>query len=116
MCVGSTDGTGVLHMVLDVIASRPELYLDMELARGDVQLLSNHTILHARTAYEDHADPARRRHLLRLWVSLDAPHRLRDRLGRARGLAELVGGLVKARIDRAVHGRSPRHRYNALRI
>lgn len=92
----------------DAIASRPELYLDMELARGDVQLLSNHTILHARTAYDDDDDPARKRHLLRLWVSLHAPGRLRDRIGRARGLAELVGAHVKARIDRAVHGRSPR--------
>jgi hypothetical protein len=60
--------------VLDVyeeIAASPDLYLDMELATGDVQLLSNHYILHARTAYEDHPDPARRRHLLRLWLSLD---------------------------------------------
>jgi hypothetical protein len=92
----------------DAIASRPELYLDMELARGDVQLLSNHTILHARTAYEDDDDPAHKRHLLRLWVSLDPPRRWRDRIGRARGLAELVGAQLKARIDRAVHGRSPR--------
>jgi len=92
----------------DAIASRPELYLDMEFGSGDVQLLSNHTILHARTAYEDHDDPARKRHLLRLWVSLAAPHRLRDRLGRARGAAQLVAALVRARIDRAVHGRSPR--------
>ena len=93
----------------DAFASRPELYLDMELARGDVHLLSNHTILHARTAYEDYEDPARKRHLLRLWVSLDAPRRLRDRIGRARGAAGLVAALVKMRIARAVRGRSPRH-------
>lgn len=93
----------------DAIASRPELHLDLELTSGDVQLLSNHTILHARTAYEDHDDPARKRHLLRLWVSLDAPRRLRDRIGRARGAAHLVAALVRARIDRAVRGRSPRH-------
>ena len=42
----------------------------MELAAGDIQWLSNHTVLHARTAYEDDPDPARRRHLLRLWLSL----------------------------------------------
>ena len=54
------------------IASSPDLYLDMELAPGDVQWLSNHVILHARTAYEDDPDPNRRRHLLRLWLSLDA--------------------------------------------
>ena len=51
------------------IAAEPAPHLDMELQPGDVQLLSNHTILHARTAYED--DPRRPRHLLRLWLSLD---------------------------------------------
>jgi len=54
----------------EAIAGSPDLYLDMEFERGDVQLLSNHFVLHARTAYEDHAEPARRRHLLRLWLSL----------------------------------------------
>jgi hypothetical protein len=53
------------------IASSPELRLDMELEPGDVQLLSNHVVLHARTAYEDFPEPERRRHLLRLWLSLE---------------------------------------------
>jgi hypothetical protein len=92
----------------DAIAARPELYLDMELAPGDVQLLSNHTILHARTAYEDHAEPARKRHLLRLWVSLATPRDVRDRVGRARSLAGLVAGLARMRLERALRGRSPR--------
>ena len=52
------------------IAASPELYLDMQFEVGDVQLLSNHTVLHARTAYVDHAEPERKRHLLRLWLSL----------------------------------------------
>jgi hypothetical protein len=91
----------------DAIAARPELYLDMELARGDVQLLSNHTMLHARTAYEDHAEPERKRHLLRLWVSLEASS-LRDRIGRARGGARLLAALMRARLDRIVHGRANR--------
>lgn len=54
------------------IASDPDLYLDMHLEPGDVQWLSNHVILHARTRYQDDPDPARKRHLLRLWLSLDA--------------------------------------------
>jgi hypothetical protein len=53
------------------IASSPELYFDMDLAPGDIQLLSNHSVLHARTAYEDHAEPERKRHLLRLWLSIE---------------------------------------------
>jgi alpha-ketoglutarate-dependent taurine dioxygenase len=52
------------------IADSPEIRLDMHFEPGDVQLLSNHRVLHARTAYEDAPDPARRRHLLRLWLSL----------------------------------------------
>lgn len=54
----------------EAIALEEGMYLDMDLEPGDVQLLSNHTNLHARTAYEDFADPAARRHLLRLWLSL----------------------------------------------
>jgi alpha-ketoglutarate-dependent taurine dioxygenase len=54
------------------IASRPDLRLDMALRPGDIQWLSNHTILHARSAYRDAADPDERRHLLRLWLSIGA--------------------------------------------
>ncbi len=52
------------------IATSPELRLDMYFEPGDVQLVSNHTILHARTAYTDWPEPSRRRHLLRLWLTL----------------------------------------------
>ncbi len=53
------------------IAADPDLYLDMDLQPGDIQLLSNHTNLHARTDYEDYDDPDKKRHLLRLWLSLE---------------------------------------------
>jgi hypothetical protein len=53
----------------EAIANEPGIFLDMQFERGDVQLVSNHTILHARTAYAD--APDRRRHLLRLWLTLD---------------------------------------------
>jgi len=49
-------------------AERPDVHLDMQLAPGDLQLVSNHTVVHARTAYVD--DPAAPRHLLRLWLTL----------------------------------------------
>ncbi|MEM8621391.1 MAG: TauD/TfdA family dioxygenase [Actinomycetota bacterium] len=54
----------------DEIAARPETHLDMWLEEGDIQLISNHTVVHARTEYVDHADPDERRHLVRLWLSL----------------------------------------------
>ncbi len=54
----------------EAIAAEKDLRLDMQFAPGDVQLVSNHVVLHARTAYEDTPDSTRQRHLLRLWLSL----------------------------------------------
>ena len=54
----------------DALAGSPDFHLDMWLEHGDMQFISNHTIVHSRTEYEDDPDPARKRHLLRLWLSL----------------------------------------------
>lgn len=43
---------------------------DMDFQPGDIQLLCNHSILHARTGYEDWPEEHRRRRLYRLWVNL----------------------------------------------
>jgi hypothetical protein len=59
---------------LAALAGDDELRLDMTFMPGDIQFLHNHTILHARTAYEDWLDAERKRHLLRLWL---APARAR---------------------------------------
>ena len=56
----------------ETIANDPAFHLDMQLSRGDIQWVSNHVILHARTGYEDFEEPDRKRHLLRLWLSLEA--------------------------------------------
>ncbi len=53
------------------VAQRPELRLAMTLAEGDMQFLSNHTTLHARSAFENTDAVDRHRHLLRMWVALD---------------------------------------------
>jgi hypothetical protein len=63
-----SDEERALLDLYESIAASPDLYLDMHFEPGDVQLISNHSVLHARTAYED--GPAQRRHLLRLWLSL----------------------------------------------
>jgi hypothetical protein len=54
----------------EAIANEPGTYLEMDLQPGDIQLLCNHTNLHARTDYVDYEEPEKRRHLLRLWLSL----------------------------------------------
>lgn len=64
-----TDLERELLDLYESIANDPDLYLDMALQPGDVQLVSNHSVLHARTAYTDTA--VSQRHLLRLWLSLD---------------------------------------------
>ena len=54
----------------DALADDPALHLAMDLEPGDVQLVHNHSLLHDRTAFTDWPEPERRRHLLRLWLSL----------------------------------------------
>jgi hypothetical protein len=61
------------HRALDIIqtlAETDEFRFDMELEQGDMQFLNNHVMVHSRTQFEDHEDPARKRHLLRLWLSV----------------------------------------------
>jgi len=55
---------------LDEQTRRPDLRLDMDLQAGDIQFINNYTILHSRTEYEDWPEPARRRHMLRLWLTM----------------------------------------------
>ena len=56
---------------IDAMAADPAFHLDMDFAPGDMQFLNNHVVLHSRTNYEDHADPNKRRHLLRLWLACE---------------------------------------------
>jgi Taurine catabolism dioxygenase TauD, TfdA family len=45
-----------------------ECALDIDFQRGDIQFLNNFVMLHTRREYEDWPEPARKRHLLRLWL------------------------------------------------
>jgi hypothetical protein len=55
--------------LLDALAADPAFALDMDFRPGDIQFLKNSAILHARTEFEDHPEPERKRHLLRLWLT-----------------------------------------------
>ncbi|KAJ3317419.1 hypothetical protein HDU76_001189 [Blyttiomyces sp. JEL0837] len=65
---------------------------EMDLERGDMQFVHNHSILHARTAFNDPVDSPTRRHLLRLWLSCGGegqggwalPEVYKERYGEAR--------------------------------
>ncbi|WP_340151372.1 TauD/TfdA family dioxygenase [uncultured Sneathiella sp.] len=54
----------------DSLANDPQLHLSMELQPGDMQFVYNHALLHDRTAFIDWPEPDKKRHLLRLWLSL----------------------------------------------
>ncbi len=56
--------------LFDEIANEPAIHLKMRLKPGDMQFVYNHTNLHDRTGFRDWPAPERRRHLLRLWLSL----------------------------------------------
>jgi hypothetical protein len=64
--------------MVDALANDPALNLEMELQRGDIQLVHNHTILHDRTAFEDWPEAERKRHLLRLWIAPPSARPLPD--------------------------------------
>jgi hypothetical protein len=54
---------------LDEVLRRPDLMYSMHLQPGDMQLLNNHVTLHSRTEFVDHAEPAQRRTMFRLWLA-----------------------------------------------
>jgi hypothetical protein len=56
--------------LVDALCNDPDFHLSFEMEPGDIQFGSNHAVLHSRTEYVDHADPAQKRHLLRTWLTL----------------------------------------------
>lgn len=64
--------------MFDALLAREDICFHMQLEKGDFQFLNNHVNLHARTEYEDFEEPEKRRHLLRLWLSLPQAPALPD--------------------------------------
>ncbi|MDG1438777.1 MAG: TauD/TfdA family dioxygenase, partial [Emcibacteraceae bacterium] len=62
--------------MFDALANDPDLCFEMQLQAGDMQFVYNHSQLHDRTGYLDWPDPAKRRHLMRLWLSIDEDREL----------------------------------------
>jgi hypothetical protein len=80
----------------DAVLDDPALHLEMDLEPGDVQFVHNHQLLHDRTAFVDDPDPARRRHLLRLWLCPPVGRRLPPAFAERYGSIEIGrrGGVV----------------------
>lgn len=57
--------------LFDELAQDPAIHLDMDLQKGDIQFCNNYVALHSRTEYVDHPKVERRRHMIRLWLTMD---------------------------------------------
>lgn len=89
----------------DEIAARPDFTLELTLARGEANFANDLTVLHARSAFENHADPGLHRHLLRLWLGVrDGPPLVPELQPYATGPG---GGIPKQ------EGRSPSFEHHA---
>ncbi len=60
-------GAAAMAALLDLFDD-PDLSVEFALEPGQMQFLHNRAIGHARTEFEDHPEPERRRHLVRLWL------------------------------------------------
>lgn len=82
--------------LFDEIANDPAMHLTMRLSPGDMQFVYNHTNLHDRTGFRDWPDPEKRRHLLRLWLSLPEDRPLPEVFAQRYGTVEIGnrGGII----------------------
>ncbi|MDB5811345.1 MAG: hypothetical protein JWN94_3467 [Betaproteobacteria bacterium] len=64
---------------MDSLTNDENMRLDMDLEQGDMQFINNYTTLHARTEFEDFAEPEKKRHMVRLWLKAYGRRRAVDR-------------------------------------
>ena len=74
-----------------------ERHFSMGFRPGDIQLINSRVTFHTRSAYEEHPEPERKRHLLRIWLKCPdgrpLPHWFYERHG-PRGSVDRPGGIV----------------------
>lgn len=56
--------------LFDAVMHQASIRLDMMLEPGDLQFANNYAVLHSRNDFEDDADPALHRKMLRLWLKM----------------------------------------------
>ena len=68
----------------------------MRLQPGDMQFVYNHAQLHDRTGFTDWPDPKDRRHLFRLWLSIEGDRPLPECFTQRYGSIEVGnrGGII----------------------
>lgn len=83
--------------LINSLADDPRFHFSMMFEPGDIQLLNNHVTLHSRTEFEDFPEPERKRHLLRMWLSMP----------NTRTLSPLMSTIYKEQTGGAVRGGFP---------
>ncbi len=84
---------------LEAVAAEPELHLRFAQAAGDILFMNNWVTMHRRTEFEDFEEPERKRHLLRVWLSVPNSRPLDPAFRANFGATEagaLRGGMKKA--------------------
>ncbi len=93
-----TDIQRTAMSAVDVLATFDRrFHFGMMFEPGDIQFLNNHVTYHARSEFEDHPEPERKRHLLRMWLS--APN--------TRALSPLMAAIYQDQRAGAVRGGFP---------
>jgi hypothetical protein len=90
------------------VARRPGVKLQFTLEPGEAIFFNNCVMLHDRTAFEDGPDPARKRHLLRLWLMLDGRRPLAPAVLAYKGALGIVGQGARSTV---YHGAALPDRY-----
>ena len=82
--------------LFDDLTNDPRLHISMQLEQGDMQFVYNHAMLHDRTSFEDWPELDKRRHLLRLWLSIPGDRALHPEFATRYGTIEIGnrGGIV----------------------
>ncbi len=82
--------------MFDALANDERLHLKMRLQPGDMQFVYNHAQLHDRTGFTDWPDLKDRRHLLRLWLSIEGDRPLPECFKQRYGSIEIGnrGGII----------------------
>lgn len=68
--------------LFDEINESPEFQFATDFKPGDLQLVNNHIVMHARTKFEDWPEEDRKRHLMRMWIAPPNSRPLSPLLGR----------------------------------
>lgn len=82
--------------MFDALANDDALNFSMRLEQGDMQFVYNHALLHDRTGFIDYPEPERKRHLLRLWLSIPGDRELPESFAQRYGSITIGdrGGIV----------------------